>query len=114
LRNNLGSVVVGQFKALSHERPAAPLVLRPYQIADLARVGARFAAGARRVCYQAPTGSGKNHFVPTCSRWRGGAWQSPAFLGHRDEIVQQISEALDMLGVAHALVVAGHESSFSC
>jgi len=35
------------------------LALRPYQQADIARIRSEYAGGAKRVLYQAPTGSGK-------------------------------------------------------
>jgi superfamily II DNA or RNA helicase len=40
------------------DRPPPP-TLRPYQEADLARIRAAFANGARRICYQGVTGSSK-------------------------------------------------------
>jgi DNA repair protein RadD len=82
-------------------------VLRPYQERDLAATRERFAQGHRRVCYQAPTGSGKTilfaHVVNGAVARGNRIW----ILGHRDEIVQQISGALDELGVPHGFITAG-------
>jgi DNA repair protein RadD len=86
---------------------AVPLVLRPYQINDLARLRAQFRNGVRHVCYQAPTGAGK---TVTFAEVVAGAIRlgnRVCILAHRDEIIQQISRALDVLGVAHALIVPG-------
>jgi superfamily II DNA or RNA helicase len=81
--------------------------LRPYQERDLTVTRACFAQGHRRVCYQAPTGSGKtvlfSHVIAgACARGN-----RVFVLGHRDEIVQQISGALEVLGVPHGFIAAG-------
>jgi DNA repair protein RadD len=86
---------------------AAP-TLRPYQEADLAAVRATYAGGSQRVLYQAPTGSGKTvlfAYIVAAAVTRGNR---VVILGHRQEIVDQISAALDALGVPHGLILAGH------
>jgi superfamily II DNA or RNA helicase len=87
--------------------PAVPLVLRPYQVNNLARLRAQFRSGVRRVCYQAPTGSGKTVIFSEVVAGVVCRGNRVCVLGHRDEIIQQISRALDLLGVEHALIVAG-------
>jgi superfamily II DNA or RNA helicase len=96
---------------LAPATPAVPLVLRPYQVTDLARLRAQFRSGVRRVCYQAPTGSGKTVIFSEVVAGAVRRGNRVCILGHRDEIIQQISRALDALGVAHALVVAGCDAA---
>lgn len=82
-------------------------VLRDDQRRFICDLDAAFAQGARRVLGVAPTGCGKtvafSHMVAHAAR--NGA--RVLILGHRQEIVAQISAALDRNGVAHGLIVAG-------
>jgi DNA repair protein RadD len=82
--------------------------LRPYQETDVARIRAAFANGARRVCYQAPTGSGKTVLFAAVVAGATARGNRTVILGHRDEIVQQVDAALDALGIAHGIIAAGH------
>jgi superfamily II DNA or RNA helicase len=81
--------------------------LRPYQERDLAAIRERFAQGHRRVCFQPPTGLGKTVLFSHVVDGAVARGNRVTILGHRDEIVQQISEALDVLGVPHGFIVAG-------
>ena len=84
------------------------LNLRNYQIEGVADVCARFSEGARRVLYQALTGSGKTvlfSFVVQNAVARGNR---VAIIGHRQEIVDQINTALGDIDVAHGIIAAGH------
>ena len=81
--------------------------LRPYQERDIAELRRRFAEGARAVCYQAPTGSGKTVLFSGLVEGAAARGNKIAILGHRQEIVDQISDALTVLGVDHGLIVAG-------
>ncbi|MCC6780926.1 MAG: DEAD/DEAH box helicase [Hyphomicrobiales bacterium] len=81
--------------------------LRPYQERDIAAIRATYANGAHAVLYQAPTGSGKTvlfSFVVAGAAARGN---SVCILGHRQEIVGQISGALDEIGIPHGMIAAG-------
>src|SRR5262245_33489902 len=82
--------------------------LRPYQESDIANIRARFGGGARRVLYQAPTGSGKTVLFGRIVAGAAARGNQVCILGHRQEIVDQISEALAGLGVAHGIIAAGH------
>jgi superfamily II DNA or RNA helicase len=79
--------------------------LRPYQVSDLHKIGNAFRQN-RRICYQGPTGSGKTvlaaEFIDRQPDNR------IIVLGHRDEIVQQISQALLRLGIEHGIIAPGH------
>jgi superfamily II DNA or RNA helicase len=82
--------------------------LRDYQQLGVTDIRGAFAAGARRILYQAPTGSGKTvlfAFIVDGAVARGNR---VAILGHRQEIVDQIDAALTEIGVLHGLIAAGH------
>src|SRR5258708_14758871 len=83
-------------------------VLRPYQEADIERIRAQYAIGATRVLYQAPTGSGKTVLFSSVVAGAAARGNRVAILGHRDEIVRQIADALDALDVAHGIIAAGY------
>jgi superfamily II DNA or RNA helicase len=82
--------------------------LRPYQEAGIAGLRQSFAAGAQRVLYQAPTGSGKTVLFSAIVAGAAARGNRVVILGHRQEIVDQIGAALDELGVVHGLITAGH------
>jgi len=84
------------------------MILRPYQEADLARIRAAYASGRRRVLYAAPTGPGKTRIFSTVVAGAAARGNRVTILGHRDEIVRQICDALTELGVAHGIIAAGY------
>jgi superfamily II DNA or RNA helicase len=67
-----------------------PPTLPPYQERDLAAIRAAFAGGGQRVCYQAPTGSGKTLLFATIVAGATARGNRTVIPGHRDEIVQQV------------------------
>ena len=75
--------------------------LRLYQVADLKKINDAYKRNGR-VCYQAPTGSGKTvlatEFLSRQSDDR------ILILAHRDEILQQIDGALKTLGIKHGII----------
>jgi superfamily II DNA or RNA helicase len=84
-------------------------VLRDYQARDVERIRAEFGAGRRCVCYQAPTGSGKTVLFAYIIYHAAVTLGHRVYvLAHRDEIVQQISRALELLEVPHAVIAAGY------
>jgi superfamily II DNA or RNA helicase len=68
-------------------------VLRPYQDQGVADIRACYAAGAARVLYQAPTGSGKTVLFAFVVAGAAALGNKVAILGHRQEIVDQIDIA---------------------
>src|SRR6516165_2934348 len=86
------------------------VVLRDYQQDDLAKVRAAFMR-VPRVCYQAPTGSGKTVLFSAVVDGAAARGNRTWILGHRQEIVDQICEALDVLGVSHGLIVSGQQET---
>jgi superfamily II DNA or RNA helicase len=87
------------------------MILRPYQELDIERIRAAYAGGARRVLYQGPTGSGKTVLFATIVAGAVARGNRVCILGHRDEIVRQIDDALTELGVAHGIVAASYPES---
>jgi superfamily II DNA or RNA helicase len=81
--------------------------LRPYQVDDQHKIDAAF-VGARRVAYQAPTGCGKTILFVEHIHREVAAGGRVVVLGHRDEIVQQISGALGALGLRHGIIAPGY------
>jgi superfamily II DNA or RNA helicase len=84
------------------------VILRPYQEEDVARIRAAYAGGAQRVLYQGPTGSGKTVLFAIIVAGAAARGNRVCILGHRDEIVRQIVDALVELGVAHGIIAAGY------
>lgn len=82
--------------------------LRPYQATGVAEIRAAFAAGTKHVVYVAPTGSGKTVLFAYVVAGAVARGNSVVIVGHRQEIVDQIGEALAALGVAHGIIAAGH------
>jgi superfamily II DNA or RNA helicase len=84
------------------------VILRPYQEDDVARIRQAYAAGARRVLYQGPTGSSKTILFAVIVAGAAARGNRVTILGHRDEIVRQITDALTELGVPHGIIAAGY------
>lgn len=84
------------------------MTLRPYQRDAIARVQARYAAGARSVLLQLPTGAGKTHaaavgvIAPSVARGR-----RVAFVAHLEEIVIDTAQRLAAMGLRVGVVKAG-------
>lgn len=84
--------------------------LRPYQTDFVARLRSAFTQH-RRVLGVSPTGSGKTRcfaYIGTEAAKRG---KRVVIVAHRDEIVEQISRALDDLGVRHGRIQPGHRQT---
>ena len=82
--------------------------LRRYQLDDLRKIEDEFAADTERVLYQAPTGSGKTELFTELADKEAYAGGWVLVLCHRDEIVQQVSEALHRRGVRHGIIAPGY------
>jgi superfamily II DNA or RNA helicase len=87
------------------------MILRPYQQDDIARIRAAYANGARRVLLASPTASGKTFLFATVVAGVAKRGKRVTILGHRDEIIRQIDDALTELGVAHGIIAAGYPST---
>jgi superfamily II DNA or RNA helicase len=80
------------------------VTLRPYQALDIVRMRQAYRGGASRICCVLPTGGGKTvafSFIVASAAKRG---KRVLILGHRQEIVDQVSDALTAMGVQHGLI----------
>jgi DNA repair protein RadD len=78
------------------------VILRPYQVRDIARIRQAWAGGARRVLYVLPTGGGKTVlFASLAQELRG----TTAIIAHRRKLIRQASAKLT---VEHGLIMPGH------
>ena len=85
------------------------IVLRDYQQRDLTSIRAQFMRGCRRVCYAAPTGSGKTVlFVELIRRIRATRNQRVAVIVHRGELIDQTADALAAAGIEFGIIAAGY------
>src|SRR5438874_11473253 len=89
-------------------RPAG-VVLRDYQQRGVDEIRSLYGRGYRRVLYQGPTGSGKTILFTHIAEGVVARSKRALILGHRDEIVQQVSGALGDLGVGHGVIAAGYQ-----
>jgi superfamily II DNA or RNA helicase len=84
------------------------LELRDYQTNGVADIRAAFAQH-RRVLYVLPTGGGKTVIFAFITTHASAKGNRVIILAHRAEIADQISRALDAMGVAHGRIQPGHE-----
>jgi DNA repair protein RadD len=82
--------------------------LRDYQQRNVDELRERFANGSKRVLFQSPTGSGKTVLFAHIVARAAALGNHVIILGHRQEIIDQISNALMDLGVEHGVIAAGH------
>lgn len=83
-------------------------ILRPYQDAVIETARTLTRRGVRRILIVSPTGSGKTSIgvsIVKSAEERGHV----LWVVHRRELVEQASGRLDLLGVDHGIVLAGHE-----
>jgi superfamily II DNA or RNA helicase len=84
------------------------MILRTYQERDIAAIRAQFAQGKRRICYAAPTGSGKTVLFVHAARKAVEQGHRVAILVHRQELVAQTCEALAVEGIEYGIIAAGY------
>jgi DNA repair protein RadD len=84
--------------------------LRPYQADQNARVAAAYAAGARRVVSQMPTGAGKTRTVIETIREELQHGRRVVFAAHRDSLV---GDTAARLGMDAGVIAAGHRPNLA-
>lgn len=87
------------------------ILLRPYQEKGLSDIRALYAQGRRKVCYAAPTGSGKTILFVHLARRIVEKGQRVAIIVHRQELIDQTCEALTAEGLAFGVIAAGGEKN---
>jgi DNA repair protein RadD len=83
--------------------------LRPYQVEVIAKYGRTVAAGRKRICLVAPTGSGKTVVGAAIIKRAAERHQTVLVLAHRREIITQTSRKLHDHGIRHGIIQAGFE-----
>jgi superfamily II DNA or RNA helicase len=86
-------------------------VLRYYQKRDLADIWALFQQGCRRVCYVAPTASGKTVVIVSFTAWLAAKGYRFVIVVHRQELVDQTCEALAAAGLAVGVIESGYDEN---
>lgn len=84
-----------------------PVTLRPYQEDMVAKIRHAFRT-YKRVLAVAPTGSGKTRTFAYITQAAADKGNRVIVMAHRQEIVTQISGALDDVGVRHGRIQTGH------
>lgn len=81
--------------------------LRPYQEDFVDNIRGHFRQGVRRVLGVAPTGSGKTVCFATITSGTTARGRRCVIAAHRQEICDQISVALTVMGIPHGTIRAG-------
>lgn len=84
------------------------IVLRPYQEKGIADIRGFFQKGYRKVCYTAPTASGKTVLFCHLAHKITAADQRVAVIVHRQELVDQTCKALSAEGLEFGVIAAGY------
>ena len=82
--------------------------LRSYQENGISDIRALFVQGRQKVCYAAPTGSGKTILFVHLAHRIVEKDQRVAIVVHRQELVDQICKALETEGLAYGVTAAGY------
>jgi DNA repair protein RadD len=81
---------------------------RPYQSSGHAELREKFRAGLRRLLLVMPTGTGKTGLAAMIIEATLQKGNEVLFLAHRKELIDQCSRTLDLFGVEHGVIKAGH------
>jgi DNA repair protein RadD len=83
------------------------IILRPYQEKGIVDIRGLFQKGHRKVCYTAPTASGKTVLFCHLANKITAAGQRVAVIVHRQELVDQTCKALTEEGLEFGTIAAG-------
>lgn len=83
------------------------ITLRDYQTRGIIDIQNAFNAGHRRVCYTLPTGGGKTHTFAYLANESARQGNRIAILVHREELIDQVSDALTRRNCYHGIIKAG-------
>jgi len=84
------------------------LSLRPYQIRAVDEARELTRQGKRRVCIVAPTGAGKSIIAAHIASLAAAKGSRVLFLAHRLELIEQLSDKLDLAGLDHGVIQGDH------
>src|SRR5260370_10698661 len=83
-------------------------LLRRYQEKGITDIRALYARGRRKICYAAPTGSGKTILFVHLARRIVEKGQRVTIVVHRQELIDQTCDALIAEGLDHSVIAAGY------
>lgn len=83
------------------------ITLRPDQELDVARLRSAYAAGYHSPLLVRATGTGKSYIFCYITGKLVEVKKRVVVMVHRDELIQQISESLDNMGIRHGLIASG-------
>lgn len=84
------------------------MILRDYQDPDVDRIRALLRQGRKRICYQAPTGSGKTVVFCYIAKKAAENGRRVVILVHKVELVDQTCAALTAAGVRFGIIASGY------
>jgi DNA repair protein RadD len=84
------------------------MILRPYQEKGIADIRALFMQGKRRICYAAPTASGKTELFCHAAKKAIEHGQRAVVHVHRQELIEQTCKALAAEGIPCGIIAAGY------
>src|SRR5262249_30119751 len=84
------------------------MILRPYQEKGISDIRALSRQGRRKVCYAAPTGSGKTILFVHLAHRITEKGQRVAIIVHRQELIDQTCKALEAEGLEYGVIAAGY------
>src|SRR5262249_54136332 len=84
------------------------MILRPYQDKGIADIRALFRQGRKKICYAAPTGSGKTILFVHLAHRIVEKGQRVGIIVHRQELIEQTCNALNAEGLDHGVIAAGY------
>lgn len=82
--------------------------LRDYQVAGIEAIRAAIAAGRRRICVVAPTGSGKTKLAAFMVRQARRNLKKVAFVCDRINLIDQTSRVFDLEEIPHGVIQGDH------
>lgn len=85
------------------------MTLRPYQARAIDAVRKAYLEGARRILLVAPTGAGKTRMMAEIALGAVRKGGRVLWVTHRVELVEQASAALEALGIACGVILAGRD-----
>lgn len=87
------------------------ITLRPYQMAGVEEIRDAFRRGKRAPLYVLPTGGGKSVVLSYVGKSAAEKGRRVTVIVHRRELIDQLSNSLDMVGCQHGLIAAGYAES---
>jgi DNA repair protein RadD len=85
------------------------MILRDYQVAVIAEIESRIAAGVKRLIVVAPTGAGKTIIASEIIKRAVAKSKRVLFIAHRDELLTQARDKLRNFDVTAGIIKAGRD-----